>query len=1322
MANITGTEAADTLQGSAQNDTISGLGGNDTLWGQAGDDLLSGGLGDDRLYGGAGNDQLDGGGTRPLPWMQGLPGDYDQALYDDLSAPIALNLSTLQVTGSASGTDVLLNIEALRGTGGADSVTGSLNALPLPLAAAGYQASLSWLGMGGSDTVTQARSTYNYWVDGIFASYIWSNAPLTVTANGAVVTVSYTASATGFTYANNQLAQPAGSDTLTLVVAYSDSRFSDNFNMSGLTENMAGNARNFVEVSTGNDTVTGNGDTALNVTSGWRVTSTTGKGVNFTLPGTGTATLNLTHLNWQDWSGQQVAMGQVTVSKIDEIRATDFDDTLTGGTYDDYEAFRGKGGNDSIDGGTGYDMADYMGSTAGVYVDLGMGTAWAMDSTNSSIGTDTLRGIEVIRGTNHADKFMASQFGKTAPAGVTVNVGSGIMGLSNGNSFEGRGGNDTVEGNGATRIDYLSAAAGVDADLQRGTAFGIVNDSLIGDAKDAATEAAKSIGVDSFTGVFRIRGSSLNDKLAGSAGGAAYGASILEAFEPGPGNDTIDGRSGWDEVYYNTGGWVGLRGLVVDMNITNGPNVTEDSFGGKDTLTGIEYIGGSAFNDNIKGSLTNAGLFSLTESFGGGKGNDTLDGGAQGYDEAAYIDSPQGVTVNLTTGTASDGWGTTDTLISIEGVEGSEWNDLITGSAGNNRLDGHGGNDTLNGGDGNDWVEYNNESGAVTVDLGAGSASGAAGTDVLTSIENAQGSIYGDKLTGSSAANVLEGLDGNDSLFGGAGNDSLLGGEGNDRLYGEAGDDLLSGGPRRNTNWGTGTSGDFDTADYNNLSSPISLNLQTLQVTGTSAGTDTLEGVEEVRATKGTDTVTGSLGLRSLALPSVQTGISWVGLGGSDTITQSQTLYAYWADPVYVDYAWSGTGIQAVATATNKISVSYAAGTMYWYGGSQVQGTDQLTYGSALGDTRWDDSINLSNFSVNMHGSKRSYVGLTSGNDTVVGNGDTTLSLLSSGSSASSQGNVGVNVTLQGNAETTVDLRHLSWQPLSSSTDRVNGGLVKFSGVDDVRGTNFNDTLTGGGYDDYEVFRGRAGNDSIDGRTGFDMSDYLGSSAGVQVLLAQGLAQSTSSTDTSIGVDTLRGIEAIRGTNFNDVYDARGYGAAGTANLGDRVFNLADGNSFEGRAGNDQILGNGSTRIDYQGAAVGVNVDLTRGSAFALGDASTEAAKSVGFDSFSGVFRVRGSSFGDLLTGGSEGRAYGTVWVEGFQPGAGNDTVDGKDGWDEVYYGDGSLNGLVVDKTVSAGPQVLNDGHGGQDSLSGIEYILVPNLRTASKAAWPMKA
>lgn len=1288
MAEQRGTDGNDTLTGTTGNDSLLGLGGNDTLIGLAGDDVLEGGAGDDRLYGGAGNDRLDGGPKRTLPWTLGTQGDWDVAHYDDLSAGMALNLSTLSVSSSGSGQDVLVNIEEVRGSGKADSITGTLGALTATNT--GFQSGLSWAGMGGGDTLSQEKIAYRFWVDGLYANYAWSNSPITVAASGANITVSYGTPASGTTFWNSQLAQTAGIDQLSLVSSLGDTRHADTIDLSGLTDNPHGNFRNYVSVSTGNDTVTGNGDTTLNISSGSRATSTTGQGVNFTLPGAGTAELNLSHLRWQYSPTFTESMGRVTVSKIDDIRGTDFNDTLSGGGYDDYEAFRGKGGNDLIDGKSGYDMADYMGSTSGVYVDLALGTAWAMESMDGSIGTDTLRSIEAIRGTNLNDVFDARNFGRmTAPEGLTFNVGSGVFNLPHGNSFDGRGGNDTVYGNGFTRIDYQIAAVGVDVDLQRGTAFAL---------GDLGSEAAKSVGIDTFSGVFRVRGSSNNDKLAGGSAGARYGNVPVEAFEPGAGDDTVDGRGNWDEVHY--GG--GARGIVVDMNLT-GAQVTEDGFGGKDTLIGIEMIGGTAFDDSFRGSRTNEGLFSLTESFWGGRGNDTLDGGDAGYDEAMYSSSPTGISVNLATGTASDGWGTTDVLISIEGVEGSDANDSIMGSEGNNRLDGRGGDDTLDGAGGNDWAEYNNSSGAVTVHLGNGTATGASGTDTLRNIENVQGSIYSDSLTGDASSNTLEGLDGNDSLFGGNGNDTLLGGEGNDRLHGQGGDDLLNGGPRRNLSWGTGTIGDYDIAEYR-TSAGISLNLTDLKVSGSASGNDTLSGIEEVRATRLADTVTGNLALRSVALPDVQTGLTWIGLGGSDTINLSRTPLSYWADPVYVDYAWSGTGINALSTAADTIAVSYGDGTMYWYGDTQQAGTDQLVRAFSMGDSRWDDSFDLRNYGDNMFGTRRTYVGVSSGNDTVQGNGDTTVSFLSSGSS-SSLNNLGISVTLQGSSATTVDASHLQWQPLSSSTDRISGGNVTISGVDDVRGTNFNDTLIGGGYDDYEGFRGRAGDDFIDGKTGYDMADYLGSTSGVHVLLAIGEARSIQPDDMSIGMDTLRSIEAIRGTNFNDIFDARGFGLSSALNVGSGTLGFEDGNSFEGRGGNDQILGNGTTRIDYQAAAVGVNVDLSRGTAFALGDTFAEAAKSVGFDSFSGVFRVRGSAFGDLLVGGSPGRAFGTVPKEAFQPGAGNDTVNGKDGWDDVYYGDASHTGLRVDLSINDGPQVLEDGHGGQDLLLGIEHI-----------------
>ena len=58
---IVGTEAGETLNGTAGNDLILGLGGNDTLNGLGGNDVLVGGAGNDVLNGGDGNDTLIGG-------------------------------------------------------------------------------------------------------------------------------------------------------------------------------------------------------------------------------------------------------------------------------------------------------------------------------------------------------------------------------------------------------------------------------------------------------------------------------------------------------------------------------------------------------------------------------------------------------------------------------------------------------------------------------------------------------------------------------------------------------------------------------------------------------------------------------------------------------------------------------------------------------------------------------------------------------------------------------------------------------------------------------------------------------------------------------------------------------------------------------------------------------------------------------------------------------------------------------------------------------------------------------------------------------------
>ena len=112
-----------------------------------------------------------------------------------------------------------------------------------------------------------------------------------------------------------------------------------------------------------------------------------------------------------------------------------------------------------------------------------------------------------------------------------------------------------------------------------------------------------------------------------------------------------------------------------------------------------------------------------------------------------------------------------------------------------------------------------------------------------------------------------------------------------------------------------------------------------------------------------------------------------------------------------------------------------------------------------------------------------------------------------------------------------------------------------FTGVQFVRGSAFADTLQGSnnGPGTVETFEGRGGDDMIDGRLGFDRAVYSFrtdnniATGGIKVTLAAGTVERANpSVDNSLGSDTLRSIEAIRGTSFDDVYDATGFTTSST--------------------------------------------------------------------------------------------------------------------------------------------------------------------------------
>lgn len=90
----------------------------------------------------------------------------------------------------------------------------------------------------------------------------------------------------------------------------------------------------------------------------------------------------------------------------------------------------------------------------------------------------------------------------------------------------------------------------------------------------------------------------------------------------------------------------------------------------------------------------------------GGVGNDVITG-LTANSTAAFWDSTSSVSVNLSTGIASDGMGGTDTLINIRAVQGTRFGDSFIGSAGNDSFyGGGGGSDSFSGGGGKDTVNY----------------------------------------------------------------------------------------------------------------------------------------------------------------------------------------------------------------------------------------------------------------------------------------------------------------------------------------------------------------------------------------------------------------------------------------------------------------------------------------------------------------------------------------------------------------------------------------------------------------------------------------
>ena|SRR2546426_1487251 len=123
-----------------------------------------------------------------------------------------------------------------------------------------------------------------------------------------------------------------------------------------------------------------------------------------------------------------------------------------------------------------------------------------------------------------------------------------------------------------------------------------------------------------------------------------------------------------------------------------------------------DTIIGDAGDDVLFGLAGNDSLFGGDgqDILSGGLGDDLLDGGAgidiAYYGDAISLDGVHGITVDLNkVGPQAIGADQgTDTLVGIEHVIGSLYNDVLSGDANNNTLEGLNGSDVLTGGQGDD--------------------------------------------------------------------------------------------------------------------------------------------------------------------------------------------------------------------------------------------------------------------------------------------------------------------------------------------------------------------------------------------------------------------------------------------------------------------------------------------------------------------------------------------------------------------------------------------------------------------------------------------
>ncbi len=788
-------------------ESLLGGAGNDILTGDANANVIEGGLGDDVLNGGAGVDTVAFTGA----------------------TAITVNLATLTAQNTGAGNDTIIGFENVRTGSGADNVTGDAN-------------DNIFFDGGGSDVYNggDGADTVDY-----------SGATSAVTVNLNTVTA-------------QTVGTFGGSDTITNV------------------ENVVGSA-SFT------NTLTGGNTTSNRLVGGALADFIIGGGLGDTLVGgAGNDILFGDYVNTFNTAptaadGDDVIEGGAGNDTLvggmgnDILRGGDGDDTLVGGIANATTAglsavYTNDGGDDTYDGGEGSDTAYayYTDRAVGVSFDL------ANLAGNSSILVDG-----VARGSFSSIERVIFRGG----TGNDVVRGSGsadtLVGNAGDDRLDGWYGNDTLSGglgndilNGGEGLDtatYVNATAGVNVDLR-----------IQGTAQDTGGE-----GSDTLVDIEYLTGSSFGDTLRGNDDFNLIVDSGVAATTAFTQTDALYGYGGNDSIQVTRAAAAVATTIVMDGGAGNdfielrGGTLTAALATNVDGLSTATYMAlGATSNDRNLDVVTVAGGDGNDRIILSGVASATVDAGAGNDIVSISMRGAAGVNnYQLTLGAGADivqlGVGTsaaasaevaatarTNRVTDFQAGDAGDKFEMtsflnlgLTGYTANSNAFSSGhlrlvqlGRDLLlqvdrdGAGATNAFVTIFTISNGYTGGLTAYNFDGFIGSLTLT------GFAEDETIVGATGSDTLSGAGGNDVLVGLAGNDTLNGGDGDDVLRGGAGDDILIG--------GTGN----DTASYSDAAAGVTVNLTLAGAQATGAGSDTLNGIENLVGSGFNDTLTGDAG------------------------------------------------------------------------------------------------------------------------------------------------------------------------------------------------------------------------------------------------------------------------------------------------------------------------------------------------------------------------------------------------------------------------------------------------------------------------------